>query len=169
MTIVIALVMLLQGASIDTRLGKTVDLADRLRGISEVQLINEAPSEGDEQCGLAGASTRLAASKEIVDGGLKVSEDRRAPVVSLELATAYVKEFGLCVSSVRVVLSTMVVAVPQASPGYTPSSGSRIGRLELLSRQVMSWSGAADHGQRVRSRVVELVRQIAAEIKLANR
>jgi hypothetical protein len=168
MTTVIWLVMLLQGTSIDTRAGKAVDLADRLRGITAVQLLNEAPTDGDTQCGLPEAATRLAASTVIEGGGLKVSQDRRAPVLNLDLATVFVKEFGLCVSSLRIVLSTMVVAAPQASPDYTPSPGSRIGRLEVLSRQAMLWSGAAAHGDRVRSRVAELVGQIADEIKRAN-
>jgi hypothetical protein len=169
MAAVIWFVMLLQGAgSIDTRLGKTVAPADRLRGISALQVISEAPSDGDQRCGLAGDAPRLAAAKVIEDLGLKVSQDRRLPIMSLDLATAHVKEFDLCVSHVRVVLSTIVVAVAQESPGYTPSSGSRIGRLEVLSRQVMSWSAPAAHGERVRARISEVASQIVAEIKLAN-
>jgi hypothetical protein len=159
-----------QGApSIDTRLGKSVDLADRLRGIAAVQVIREAPTDADKQCGLADDSALVAATRAVEDGGLKLSEDRRAPIVSLDLATAFVKEFGLCISHVRIALSTIVVAVPQASPGYEPNPGSRIGPLQVMSRQMMSWSAPAAHGERVRARVSELVGQIVAEITLANK
>lgn len=168
MTTVIWLAMLLQGTSIDTRLGTAVDLADRLRGITAVQVTREAPADGDKECGLAGDLTRLSAEKAIVEGGLKVSEDRRAPIVTLDIATARVAQFGLCVSHVRVVLSTLVVASPQASPGYQPSPGSRIGPLPVMSRQAISWSAPADHGARVRARVAEFVGQIVEEIKRAN-
>ena len=131
-------------------------------------MISEASSDGDQRCGLADNAPRLAAAKAVEDLGLEVSQDRRLPVMSLDLATAYVKEFDLCVSNVRVVLSTMVVAVAQESPGYKPSPGSRIGRLEVVSRQAITWAAPAAHGERVRARITEFASQIATEIKLAN-
>jgi hypothetical protein len=169
MTSLIWFLLLVQSTgAIDTRLGNAVAVADRLRGTSEVRVVREASADGDRQCGLADDSTLVAAARVIEAGGLKVSDDRRVPIVRLDLATALIKEVGLCVSNVRIVLSTVVVAVPQKSPGYAPAPGSRIGQLEVLSRQAMSWSAPADHGQRVRERVTEFVSQIVAEVKRAN-
>jgi hypothetical protein len=161
-------VILLGSVSIDARQEQAVSLADRLRGMSALQVANEAPGEAGLQCGSTGDAIRAAASRAVLGGGLKVSQDRIAPLLTVDLATVNVKELDLCVSSLRIVLSSSVVAVPESSSSYQPSPGKRIGQLEILSRQVMLWSERATHGDRVRARISELVNQVVAEIKLAN-
>jgi len=164
-----AVMLALTATSLDARQGKAMTVADRLMGMSAIQVAHEPLSQADRQCGLADGSTWLAASNAIEDGGLKVSQERFAPMLTVDVATIRAAEFDLCVTSLRLVLSTTIVGVPQPSPAYKPTPGSRLGQLDVLTRQAMTWSAPAGHGERVRARITELVSQIVAEIKHANR
>lgn len=161
--------LVLSTASLEAGQGKAMPVADRLLRMSALQLAHEPLSDADRQCGLADGSTWLAASDAIEKGGLTLSQERFAPMVRIDLATIRAGEFDLCVSGLRVVLSTTVAGVPQASPVYKPTPGSRLGQLEVITRQTMTWSSPDGHGARVGAWIAELVGQIVAEITRANR
>lgn len=90
--------LLLFGALARPAQVKEIDLAP-LRGLDQVQVLVEELDADAQRCGLTKDSLQLAASRTLVDGGIKVSPD--ASVIFYLNVNVAATPDGLCVAAVN--------------------------------------------------------------------
>ena len=97
----------------------------------------------------------------MLDNGVGVVDNVRLTLY-VNVNTVYLESARLCVSDVEVELYERLSATPRYSEQPV------FGNFMLADRAVMNFSGSANHGQRIRDNVFQLVEEIAVDIRLAN-
>ncbi len=137
-------------------------LDEELKGITAVGLVVEDLSSQAAACGLKQDALESAASKILVDGGLKVVRNSdNDTYVYLNVQTTSVPT-GLCVSRYDAYLYTHTTA--RLSYQATPV----LVQVSLIHEGGLAGGGAATHGTNVTRSLMQYVDQIAARIKRAN-
>ncbi|MBN4048122.1 hypothetical protein JYU09_00920 [bacterium AH-315-O15] len=138
---------------------------ERLKGLTAVDVLIEGLSDQAASCGVTETGLTTAASKALLDNGVRVDASAR-PTLYVNVNTMYLDQLPLnlrqCVSNIGVKLHSFLTAtVPHsAQPVF--------GKFMLADGHGMNASSSANHGQRTRDFVFELVEAIAVDIRIAN-
>ena len=91
-----------------------------LKGVTEVQIGIEHLSADDTRCGISEALLNAAATKALLDNGVRIRNENetrpRAPTLYLNVTTLYFEAQDACVTNVAVDLYTNLYATPPHSP-----------------------------------------------------
>ena len=133
----------------------------RLKGLTAVKVLIENLDDADASCGITKTGLTTAASKALLDNGVRIVGDAR-PTLYVNVNTMYLEAANICVSNVAVALYQSLFATPRhsAQPVY--------GKFVMADRGGMGSSSRANHGQHIRDAVVRHVEQIAVDIRIAN-
>ena len=133
-----------------------------LKGVTEAYVVIEDLHDTAAPCGVTEADPTTAATKALLDNGVGVADKPIRMILYVNVNTVYLESARLCVSDVEVELYERLSATPRYSE--QPVFGTFI----LADRAAMNFSGSANHGQRIRDNVFQLVEEIAVDIRLAN-
>ena len=135
---------------------------ERLRGLTEVELLIEDLTDDSASCGVTEALLRSVASKVLLDNGIRIIPSGETTLY-VNVHTIYLEPLQrLCVSYVQVELHQFLRTTPAHSE--QPVFGEFV--LERVTS--IQSSGAVDQGQRMRDVVFNAAEEIAVDIRVAN-
>ena len=136
---------------------------DRLKGITDVQILIEDPNADDVRCGISEGLLNAAVTKALLDNGIRIrNEALFIPYLYVNTTTLYFDNTDQCVTNLRVELYVSLNATPSHSPTEV------FGRFDLAHRAVIRSSVRSAHGQGVKDDVFGFVEEIALAIRVAN-
>jgi hypothetical protein len=134
----------------------------RLKGLTAVEVFIENLDDDHASCGITKTGLTTAASKALLDNGVRIIVGDAPAILYVNLTTLYREATNICVSNVEVQLYEHLYATPNHSAQPV------VGPFLLAEISGMDSSIRADHGQRIRDAVVRHVEAIAVDIRIAN-
>ena len=136
---------------------------ERLKGVTEAYVLIENIHDDSASCGITETGLTTAASKALLDNGVRVAGARIGPTLIVNVNTMYFEEGNPeCVSIVEVELYSSLSATPEHS------AQPLFGKFVLAGSGGMNASPRDEHGQRIRDAVFDYVEAIAVDIRIAN-
>ena len=135
-----------------------------LKGLTEVTISIGPLNADDTRCGVSEGQLNAAATKALLDNGIRISDDTGplAPILHVSANTLHFDSKNQCMTYLDVELFQALFATPAHSLTEV------FGVFILARRGVMTAAPPSAHGQRIRDSVFEFVEQIALAIRVAN-
>ena len=142
------------------------DQQKRLKGLTAVNVVIGLTGDS-ASCGITETGLTTAASKALLDNGVRVEVDEfslinETPDLWVEVTSFIDRGDQQCVSDIDVELFVFLYATPDHSEQPV------IGRFTLANVIGSNYSHASADGQRIRDIVFEYVEEIAVDIRVAN-
>jgi len=137
---------------------------DILHGIKTVTVMAQAATEVDKACGLDMEAAKAAATKALLDGGIRVVSEKEASEAGLGIrfTTLHFATAAVCVSNVKVDISARAFAT------FAFNEEPVRAWIMLEEQGTLISSPRADHPSRTTQKITDMTEILASHIRLAN-